>query len=262
MWTIGELAGRAAALLSSSRSEAGVGDGRVREVPNERLIRWYTTIGLLDPPLARRGRVALYGRRHLLQLVAVKRRQADGRSIAAIQAELAGATDAMLQRIAALPADPPYARPASETAAPASVTSESTTTPAGVRHGTATTTGTTFGNTTPAGAARGTADGTTPAGAAPAGIAHADASAGGASEIAAPTASRGRFWARDTTPAAAAAVAETAPVTPAVVSGVRLAPGVTVLLEGRAPTPEELTAIGRAAGPLLATLTELGLGGT
>ncbi|GAB3891494.1 hypothetical protein GCM10027612_37450 [Microbispora bryophytorum subsp. camponoti] len=26
-------------------------NGRVRELPNERLIRWYTTIGLLDPPL-------------------------------------------------------------------------------------------------------------------------------------------------------------------------------------------------------------------
>ncbi|GAA4580657.1 hypothetical protein GCM10023194_09600 [Planotetraspora phitsanulokensis] len=98
-WTISELAERAASLLDS----AGPVNGRVREVPNERLIRWYTTIGLLDPPLARRGRIALYGRRHLLQLVAVKRRQADGLSIAAIQAELAGATEAMLLRAARLP---------------------------------------------------------------------------------------------------------------------------------------------------------------
>ncbi|GAA4555741.1 MerR family transcriptional regulator [Planotetraspora kaengkrachanensis] len=101
-WTISELAERAASLLDS----AGPVNGRVREVPNERLIRWYTTIGLLDPPLARRGRIALYGRRHLLQLVAVKRRQADGLSIAAIQAELAGATDAMLLRAARLPSPP------------------------------------------------------------------------------------------------------------------------------------------------------------
>jgi DNA-binding transcriptional MerR regulator len=97
-WTISELAERAASLLES----AGPVNGRVREVPNERLIRWYTTIGLLDPPLARRGRIALYGRRHLLQLVAVKRRQADGLSIAAIQAELTGATDAMLVQAAHL----------------------------------------------------------------------------------------------------------------------------------------------------------------
>ncbi|MEU6413369.1 MerR family transcriptional regulator [Microbispora sp. NPDC046933] len=116
-WTIGELAERAAGLLGQERRDDGQGprdndpesrvNGRVREVPNERLIRWYTTIGLLDPPLGRRGRVALYGRRHLLQLVAVKRRQADGLSIAAIQAELAGATDAMLQRAAGLTEPPP-----------------------------------------------------------------------------------------------------------------------------------------------------------
>src|SRR5690606_40309537 len=71
-WTIGELAEHAARLLGPD----GQVSGRVRPVPNERLIRWYTTIGLLDPPIARRGRVALYGRRHLLQLVAIKRRQA------------------------------------------------------------------------------------------------------------------------------------------------------------------------------------------
>ncbi|WP_239104803.1 helix-turn-helix domain-containing protein, partial [Microbispora rosea] len=143
-WTIGELAERAADLLSQERHVHGqerhareprddgpepqakdrelrVGgpepraNGRVREVPNERLIRWYTTIGLLDPPLGRRGRVALYGRRHLLQLVAVKRRQADGLSIADIQAELAGATDAMLQRVAGLaePSSGPAPRPLS-----------------------------------------------------------------------------------------------------------------------------------------------------
>jgi hypothetical protein len=64
-------------------------NGRVRDVPNERLIRWYATVGLVDPPLSRRGRVARYGPRHLLQLVAIKRRQAEGRSLAEIQAELA-----------------------------------------------------------------------------------------------------------------------------------------------------------------------------
>ena len=76
-WTIGELAERAAAVLRGGTGP-GTADGRIRAVPTERLIRWYTTIGLVDPPLARRGRVALYGRRHLLQLVAVKRRQAAG----------------------------------------------------------------------------------------------------------------------------------------------------------------------------------------
>src|SRR4051794_37918718 len=98
-WTIGELVEHAAALLGPATQS----NGRVRDVPNERLIRWYVTIGLLDPPLARRGRIALYGPRHLLQLVAIKRRQASGASIAEIQLELAGAPDATLQSIAALP---------------------------------------------------------------------------------------------------------------------------------------------------------------
>src|SRR3954452_1817711 len=99
-WTIGELAELAGAALADDPVRV---NGRVRELPNERLIRWYTTIGLLDPPLARRGRTALYGPRHLLQLVAVKRRQAAGLAIAQIQAELTGATDDMLREVARLP---------------------------------------------------------------------------------------------------------------------------------------------------------------
>ncbi|MGP3913606.1 helix-turn-helix domain-containing protein [Nonomuraea sp. 10N515B] len=93
-WTIGELAEHAARAL---RAGAAPANGRVRDVPGERLIRWYTTIGLVDPPLTRRGRIAQYGRRHLLQLLAIKRLQAAGHSIAEIQAALAGATDRMLE---------------------------------------------------------------------------------------------------------------------------------------------------------------------
>lgn len=108
-WTITELAAEAAAALAEDRPAV---NGRVRDLPNERLIRWYTTIGLVDPPLARRGRTALYGRRHLLQLLAVKRRQAAGRSIAEIQVELAGATDDMLRSVARLPTPPAAPLPA------------------------------------------------------------------------------------------------------------------------------------------------------
>ncbi|MFI0411898.1 MerR family transcriptional regulator [Actinomadura sp. 3N508] len=117
-WTITELAEHAAAALAADGS-AQV-SGRVRDLPNERLIRWYTTIGLVDPPLGRRGRTALYGPRHLLQLVAVKRRQAIGRSIAEIQIELAAATDATLERIAALPPHPAPASVPTPNPAPAS----------------------------------------------------------------------------------------------------------------------------------------------
>lgn len=114
-WSIGELAERAAGVL---RVESQPVNGRVREVPSERLIRWYTTIGLVDPPLTRRGRIAQYGRRHLLQLVAIKRLQAQGRSIAEIQTALTGATDARLTQVGDLetrvPAQPPPPEPPAE----------------------------------------------------------------------------------------------------------------------------------------------------
>jgi DNA-binding transcriptional MerR regulator len=103
-WTITELTEAAAAALSGEPIQL---NGRTRDLPNARMIRWYTTIGLVDPPLARRGRTALYGRRHLLQLVAVKRRQAAGRTIAQIQVELTGATDRTLEQVAGLPDDTP-----------------------------------------------------------------------------------------------------------------------------------------------------------
>jgi DNA-binding transcriptional MerR regulator len=80
-----------------------VANGRVRDVPDRRSIRWYTTIGLVDRPAGMRGRTALYGERHLLQVAAIKRRQAQGRALADIQAELTGATDETLRRIAAVP---------------------------------------------------------------------------------------------------------------------------------------------------------------
>jgi DNA-binding transcriptional MerR regulator len=104
-WTIDELAARVAAALGDGYS--GAPNGRVRDLPDARAIRWYATIGLVDRPGAMRGRTALYGPRHLLQLVAVKRRQAQGRRIAEIQQELAGAGDAALRAIADLPDDLP-----------------------------------------------------------------------------------------------------------------------------------------------------------
>ncbi|MER7205926.1 helix-turn-helix domain-containing protein [Streptosporangium sp. NPDC000239] len=186
-WTIGELAERASAALSPTAQL----NGRVRDVPNERLIRWYATIGLLDPPASRRGRVALYGRRHLLQLVAVKRRQAEGLTIAEIQAELAGASDQTLEAVADLPS-------------PASPSSPGP----------------------PAGPAGG----------------------GGA---------RPRFWAEP--PRTSAPRPRARPV-PAQVNGVRLAAGVTLLLDGGHPlSPGVLADIGAAAETLLAVLREHGL---
>jgi MerR-like DNA binding protein len=113
-WTLDQLVARVAEALAADDVRAP--NGRVREVPDARALRWYATIGLLDRPSAFRGRSALYGPRHLLQAVAVKRRQAEGMALAQIQAELSGATDTMLHRVARLPArlladaPPPLAR--------------------------------------------------------------------------------------------------------------------------------------------------------
>jgi MerR HTH family regulatory protein len=99
LWTLDELVRRAAVALAGP-AYPGSPNGRVRDVPDRRTVRWYSTIGLVDRPAAMQGRTALYGVRHLLQIVAVKRFQAQGRSLAEIQAELAGATDDMLRRVA------------------------------------------------------------------------------------------------------------------------------------------------------------------
>lgn len=104
-WTIAELAERVADSLAGSAGEpvGGQASARVRELPDARTIRWYQTTGLVDRPAALRGRTALYEHRHLAQLVAIKRLQAAGRSLAAIQAELAGLSTPELERIAQLP---------------------------------------------------------------------------------------------------------------------------------------------------------------
>ena len=73
---------------------------RVREMPDERTVRFYTTVGLLAPPLKFDGRRALYGRIHLLQLLAIKRLQSQGHSIRAIHLMLRVASAAKLAAVA------------------------------------------------------------------------------------------------------------------------------------------------------------------
>src|SRR5438876_3184694 len=50
--------------------------GSVTEVPDERMVRYYTAEGLLSAPEGRQGASAVYGYTHLLQLLVVKRLQA------------------------------------------------------------------------------------------------------------------------------------------------------------------------------------------
>ena len=92
LWTIDELGERVAATLGGPGYE-GVPSGRVRDVPDLRTIRYYTTLGLLDRPAAMRGRTALYGDRHVLQIVAIKRLQARGLSLAAVQERVVGLSE-------------------------------------------------------------------------------------------------------------------------------------------------------------------------
>src|SRR3954464_9576915 len=97
LWTIDELGSQVALALSDNYQ--GQRNGSVREVPDLRTIRYYTTLGLIDRPAEMRGRTALYGRRHLLQLVAIKRLQSRGLSLAGVQRELLGRTDGDLEKI-------------------------------------------------------------------------------------------------------------------------------------------------------------------
>jgi DNA-binding transcriptional MerR regulator len=101
LWTIDDLGQQVARALSVGYE--GQVNGRVRDVPDRRTIRYYTTLGLIDRATRMLGRTALYGRRHLLQLVAIKRLQAQGLSLTELQQRLLGLPDSRLAEIAQLP---------------------------------------------------------------------------------------------------------------------------------------------------------------
>lgn len=94
--TIADLATAVATVLA--RGYDGARSGRVRHLPDARTIRWYQTLGMVDRPAAFRGRTAVFSRRHVLQLVAIKRLQSAGHPLADIQRGLVGKTDGELAR--------------------------------------------------------------------------------------------------------------------------------------------------------------------
>jgi len=100
--TLDELCARAALALADGY--AGSPNDRVRDLPDARTVRYYGTLGLLDRPTIQ-GRTAYYGRRHLLQLVAIKRLQTNGLSLGEIQERLLGRSDAELAKVARLSKD-------------------------------------------------------------------------------------------------------------------------------------------------------------
>ena len=101
LWTIDDLAVLAEQALESGDYN-GQTSGRVRAVPDARTIRYYTTLGLIDPPAEMRGRKAYYSRRHVLQLAAIKRLQSRGYTLPQVQEALVGADGRALARWAGL----------------------------------------------------------------------------------------------------------------------------------------------------------------
>jgi DNA-binding transcriptional MerR regulator len=94
--TLDDLVVAAARLLR--RLDLRPGDGRVAPAPDARGVRYYQGIGVLDRPLRYDGRRAVYGFRHLLQLLAVKQLQQEGHPLHLIQQSLAGRPTATLEQ--------------------------------------------------------------------------------------------------------------------------------------------------------------------
>lgn len=102
LWTLPELCHLVELALQTGYDQPQ--NRQIRPVPDVRTIRFYATLGLLDRPAAMRGRTACYARRHLMQLVAVKRLQAQGLPLSQVQQRLYGLDDEALAGLAQLPA--------------------------------------------------------------------------------------------------------------------------------------------------------------
>jgi DNA-binding transcriptional MerR regulator len=92
-----QLADEAARLISQlvPRQERG----SVSELPDERTVRYYSAEGLLSPPEARQGTASVYGYGHLLQLLVIKRLQADGLPIRKIKEMVEGKSERELEQL-------------------------------------------------------------------------------------------------------------------------------------------------------------------
>jgi len=77
----------------------------VTTVPTARTIRFYTAQGLVDNPLGREGRSAVYGYRHLLQILAVKYLQSHYLPLRKIRSLVEGASNRDLEQL--MPDIPP-----------------------------------------------------------------------------------------------------------------------------------------------------------
>jgi DNA-binding transcriptional MerR regulator len=94
---VAELATRAAQILS----ESGLiqARGTVSELPDERTVRYYLTEGLISPAEEKQGTASVFGYRHLLQLLAVKKLQSEHLPIRTIRELVNSRSERQLERL-------------------------------------------------------------------------------------------------------------------------------------------------------------------
>lgn len=94
---VAELAGEAAKILADS----GLAQerGTVSELPDERTIRYYLAEGLIPPAEEKQGTASVFGYKHLLQLLVVKKLQAEHLPIRKIRDLVDGRTERELERL-------------------------------------------------------------------------------------------------------------------------------------------------------------------
>ncbi|MFC7643540.1 hypothetical protein ACFQX6_24170 [Streptosporangium lutulentum] len=236
-WTIGELVERASAALASGARL----NGRVRDVPNERLIRWYSTIGLLDP-----------------------RRPAEAASPCTADAICCNSSPSNAVRPTAGPS-PRYRR-----SSPGRPTRSWRPSPASRRHRPRRWPRQWRpGLHAPASGPSPLRPGrtafrpgrTSPAGTAPLPVPPPVPAAPAAASAPSPAAASPLSAVAGSAPATSTTEEPRPSALPAIVHGVRLATGVTLLLDGggRTPSPDDLAEIAATSGALLAVLRERGL---
>lgn len=97
---VAELAGEAAKILA----ESGLAQerGTVSDLPDERTLRYYLAEGLLSPAEEKQGTASVFGYKHLLQLLVVKKLQAEHLPIRKIRELVEGRELRDLERLLGL----------------------------------------------------------------------------------------------------------------------------------------------------------------
>ncbi|MBA3855604.1 MAG: hypothetical protein C0507_01725 [Cyanobacteria bacterium PR.3.49] len=99
-FTLDELLAEVGQLVTSLGLLGVQKDNRVSDLPDVRTVRYYTSLGLVDRPQIV-GRQGIYGRRHILQLLAIKALQTLSLPLQEIQAKLYGLSDLELEGLTA-----------------------------------------------------------------------------------------------------------------------------------------------------------------